>query len=400
MQAADLRVNNLATVLRSAVLAAEPRSRAEIAQDTGLAKPTVSSLVEQLLDAGLLTEGEAVHRGAGRPSIPLVPRRHGVVGIGLEITADHLGARAVDLQGATVVERTSPAPSSGVDPAVTIERAAALLADVLDAVAAHDISGVCVSVPGRLSADRSVVLSAPNLEWQDVPLHALLAGHPALAAHWARRGTRERTLDLHNDAHLAARFEIAQRDDGASFVYVFGETGIGGAIVIDGEVYPGGNGWAGEIGHVAVEVGGALCRCGRRGCLEAHASYHALRARARLGPEVPISEVVEVLASRLGDRRGVMEMIGGPLGYALSDTLNVLDLPTVVLGGYLAPIAHELEPVLRTVMRERSLAEEQGQVHIERAVDDLRPALSGATRAALEPVLYRTAEWIESAGIR
>ncbi|WP_194793289.1 ROK family protein [Raineyella fluvialis] len=388
-----VRGSTLSAVLRSAVLGPQLRSRADIAQDTGLTKPTVSKLVEQLMAAGVLADGEAVSRGTGRPSTPLVLPPQGVVGIGVEIASDHLGVRAVDLRGATVDERRSLVPTLEEEPGATVDRTVALLLDVLSGVSGRAVSGVCVSVPGRLSVDRTTVLSAPNLSWTDVPLLSLLAGHPSLARHPALHAAPVTPLSVHNDSQLAAEFELSHRGD-ASFMYVFGETGIGGAIVIDGELYVGTNGWAGEIGHVAVEVGGARCRCGRRGCLEAHASYDALRSRADLGPDVPIHEVVDTLARRLGDRRAVIEMIGVPLGYALANTLNVLDLSTVVLGGYFAPIAGELEPVLHQVFRERALAEEHGQVRVGRAVDDAHPALSGATRTALDPVLNHTPEWI------
>lgn len=393
MQAADLRVSNLSAVLRAAV-SAGPRSRAEIAAETSLAKPTVSSLVEQLIAAGLLADGEAVQRGPGRPSTPLVLPDVGVLGLGLEVTADHLGARAVDLRGEVVQEWSRQLDSVGADPAPAVDEIGALLAEVLAAIRDHRVAGVCVSVPGRVSGDGLTVVSAPNLEWENVPLIELLSAHPALAdpgGPWSP----SYPITLQNDAQLAARFELTHRGPGASFVYVFGETGIGGAVVLDGEVYLGAHGWAGEIGHIAVSRDGALCRCGRRGCLEAHVSYHALRARAGLGSEVSISDIVDTLAARLGDRATVIEMIGEPLGYALAATLNVLDLSTVVLGGYLAPIADDLSPVVHGVLRERAIAEERGPVHVERAVEDAHPALSGASRASLEHVLHCTADWLE-----
>ena len=395
MQAADLRVTNLSVVLRAAVASAEPRSRADIAQDSGLAKPTVSNMVEALIAAGLLTEGEAVHRGPGRPSTPLVLPERGVVGVGLEVTADHLGARAVNLAGAPVVDVSHQVNLVDDDPDASIDRVARLLDEVLSSLAGHKVAGVCVSIPGRLSADRTTVESAPNLAWQDMPFLARLAAHPTLAKR-RQQVPGGWGISLHNDAQLAARLELTHREPDASFVYVFGETGIGGAVVFNGRVYVGENGWAGEIGHIAVESGGALCRCGRRGCLEAHASYHALRERAGLGPDVSISDIVDTLAERIGDRATVVEMIGRPLGYALAATLNVLDLSTVVLGGYLAPIVPELSPVVHSVLREKALAEEHGPVRVEPAAADPHPALSGATLMALEPVLNRTADWIEN----
>src|SRR5699024_3587381 len=98
--------------------------------------------------------------------------------------------------------------------------------------------------------------------------------------------------------------------------------------------------------HTVVATGGAACRCGRQGCLEAYVSYHSPRERAGLGDDVRIEDLVDALSQR-SDRTEVIGMIGRSLGLAVANALNVLDLTTVVLSGYLAPIAHELEPVIR-----------------------------------------------------
>nr|WP_255396163.1 ROK family protein [Kocuria sp. CNJ-770] len=143
------------------------------------------------------------------------------------------------------------------------------------------------------------------------------------------------------------------------------------------------------------QPGGELCRCGRRGCLEAYASYHALRGRTGLPEDVRIEDLVAATAERLRSRTAVMEMIGRPLGVVLANSMNVLDLSTVVLSGYFAPIAAELEPVLREVVEAHALTAEVGPIEIQRSAADAHPALSGAAATALEPILTAPARWLD-----
>ena len=245
------------------------------------------------------------------------------------------------------------------------------------------VVGVVVAVPGRIAPDDGRVLSAPNLDWTEVPLVGRLLAHPELAGLSVR---------AQNDNRLSVLTEIDHRP-GESFIYLRGSTGIGGAVVLDGALMTGTHGWAGEFGHTVIEPGGATCRCGRQGCLEAYVSYHALRERAGLGDDVLIEDLVEALSLR-SDRAEVIGMIGRSLGLAIANALNVLDLTTVVLSGYLAPIADELEPVIRETVEQHALAVEAGPVLIERSDGHADPALRGAARAALQPVFNAPGAWI------
>src|SRR5690606_9485479 len=224
------------------------------------------------------------------------------------------------------------------------------------------------------------------LGWTEVPLVSRLLAHPELEGLAVR---------AQNDNRLSVLTEIDHRP-GESFIYLRGSTGVGGAVVLDGALMAGAHGWAGEFGHTVIEPGGAKCRCGRRGCLEAYVSYHALRERAGLDDDVLIEDLVEAL-SRTSNRAEVIGMLGRSLGLAIANALNVLDLTTVVLSGYLAPIAEEITPVVQETVERHALAAEAGPVAIERADSLADPALHGAARAALQPVLEHPVEWIERA---
>ena len=383
MQVSHLREHNLSALLGALAASDSATSRAGLAKLTRLTKPTVSKLVEELVEAGLVTEGTPVSTGAGRPMVPLTPARGTLIAIGVEIAADHVACLGIDLAGEVLSHCIEYRKVTAASADESIDLAAELVGRVRAESGDLPVVGVVVAVPGRIAPDDGRVLSAPNLDWNEVPLVGRLLAHPELAG---------LTVHAQNDNRLSVLTEIDHRP-GDSFIYLRGSTGIGGAVVLDGALMAGRNGWAGEFGHTVIEPGGALCRCGRRGCLEAYVSYHALRERAGLSDDILIEDLVDALALTR-DRAEVIGMIGRSLGLAIANALNVLDLATVVLSGYLAPIADELEPVIRGTVERHALAIEAGPVLIERSDEQTDPALHGAARAALQPVLSAPGEWI------
>lgn len=386
MQSAHLREHNLSTILTALAAAStntSPTSRAGLAKHTRLTKPTVSKLVEELVDAALVEEGEPISAGAGRPMVPLTPARGTLLAIGLEIAVDHVACLGIDLAGETLSHHIEYRKVTASSAKEAIDLAAELVGRVRAEAGDLPVVEVVVAIPGRIAPDDGRVLSAPNLDWTEVPLVSRLLTHPELAGLSVR---------AQNDNRLSVLTEIDHRP-GESFIYLRGSTGIGGAVVLDGALMTGAHGWAGEFGHTVIEPGGATCRCGRRGCLEAYVSYHALRERAGLDDDVLLEDLVEALSLRT-DRTEVVGMIGRSLGLAIANALNVLDLTTVVLSGYLAPIADELEPVIRETVDWHALAVEAGPVLIERSDSRTDPALRGAARAALQPVFSAPGAWI------
>lgn len=385
MQSTHLREYNLSTILRAVTSSPAPLSRAALAKRTHLAKPTVSKLVEELIESGLVQEDAPVRNGTGRPVVPLQPAAGTLLALGLEVAADHVACVGTDLTG-RILSRHSEyvaVTSSTADDAISL--AAALVSRVRADTGYLPVVGLVAAIPGRIAPGDGRVLSAPNLGWADVPFVSRLREDEALA---------ELPIRAQNDNRLSVLNEIDHRP-GESFIYIRGYTGVGGAVVLGGELLDGLHGWAGEFGHTVVETGGARCRCGRRGCLEAYISYHSLRERTGLGDDVRIEDLIAALALS-SDRAEVIGTIGRSLGLAIANALNILDLSTVVLSGYLAPIAEEIAPVVRETVDRHALAAEAGPIAIERSDDLEDPALRGAARAALQPVLSSPGEWITS----
>ncbi len=338
MGAAGVRRHNLALVLRE-VADREPVSRAGVAARTGLTRGTVSSLVEELIGDGLLTELAAERGAAGRPASPLQLNRSGPAGLGVEIGVDHVGACVVDLSGAVRSERTAPSSHRDGPPGPGLAAAAALAREVVAGVGL-DVLGAVVALPGVVGPD-GVLQRAPNLpRWVDVAvttqLSQFLDGVEVTAG---------------NEADLAALAERWFDAGPADFLHVSGGIGVGAGIVLGGESFRGAGGRAGELGHVVVDPDGPACSCGGRGCLEGAAGAEALVRAAGAG------DVDDLVARRAEARTSVaINAAGRALGIALAGAVNLLDVPVVVLGGLYARLGGPLRDAVVSELGERVLS--------------------------------------------
>lgn len=384
---ATMRRNNLGLVLREVLAAPNPVSRADVAASTGLTRATVSSLVELLLAADLVTELDPVApQGAGRPAVPLGPARGTVAALGLVVNVDYLGVRALDLAGDVVAERFETDDFRNSDPGPVLDRAAALVAGVVaDLDGAPRLAGLGVAVPGLVAAGTRRLRVAPNLGWRDVDLGDLLDATSLSAL----------PVTVENEANLAARAELqARRGDAVDdFVYVNGEVGVGGALVQGGEVFVGPDGGAGEIGHVTVDPAGPDCRCGATGCLEAFAGMDALRRAAGLAPGATIDDLL--VRVRAEHREAVRATVraGQALGVALASTLNTVAMHRVVLAGNFARLADHVRAPVEAELRRRVLLAEWSPPEVEVALADEHPAMTGAALAALAGLLADPGAW-------
>ena len=385
---ATLRHHNLALVLDQVLQGQEP-SRAGIAHRTGLTRATVSSLVDALVAGGLVTELPLLRsRRAGRPAVPLIPARGTLAGLGLEINVDYVAARALDLTGRVLAEQVEELDLRGSSPADALARLAVVAAEVLGGLADRHIpvAGACLALPGLVDTGVGPLRVAPRLRWRDLDLATLRAGLPGLA---------EMALSVGNEATLAAQAEVA--DPAESFLYVSGEIGIGGAIIVDGRVVTGRHGWSGEIGHVTVDPDGPSCDCGSTGCLEVYAGADAIRVAAGLGLGAGVADIGR--AARAGQPAAVMavERAAWALGIATATAVNLLDLDVVVLGGYCAELIDLLCPRVADQLASRVLGQPWAPVQVRPAAVVDRAGLTGAARSALTPVVENPAQWLEAA---
>ncbi|MDR0848615.1 MAG: ROK family transcriptional regulator [Propionibacteriaceae bacterium] len=402
----SLREHNLSLVfshVREAALD-DPPSRADIADTTGLTKATVSSLVGTLIDAGLVVEGDPISsQRAGRPAIPLRLAESTVAALGLEVNVDFLGLRAIDISGRVLTESIARENLRGSEPEAVL---GSLVHRVAHEVKALDRAGVrlvgaSLALPGIADHPAGPLRLAPNLGWRDVDVRAVLASalkgldHSAASARTLLHTLLVENLTTDNEANLAARVEI-DAHKGSSFIYVSGEVGIGAAIVVDGRVFSGLHGWAGEIGHVAVDPAGPLCACGSAGCLEMYAGKRSLMEAAGLGDRSDVADLVSALTR--GNKRavGAVEAAADALGVALANCMNLVDVNCVVLGGDFAPLCDALAPGLMKQLSSRVLASRWvgSELSVRASTAGSYPAITGGAMAALDPIMANPASLV------
>ncbi|WP_329044172.1 ROK family transcriptional regulator [Amycolatopsis sp. NBC_01488] len=312
----SMRARNLEVVL-GAVSRGGPLTRAALAERTGLTKSTVSKLVGDLVDAGLLAETGPARAGErGRPGVDVVLSGARVASLGLEINVDYLAARVLDLTGEVRFAARRERDNRGSRPKKVLAELQALAAEALTETHRLGLAaaGAVLAVSGPVGD--GVLFSAPNLGWQDVrPADLLRLPIP---------------VELDNEANLAALGELWFGDGERDFLYVSGEVGIGAGLVVNGELFSGARGLAGELGHVVVAPEGPRCRCGGSGCLETYAGQEALLAA---GNAPTLSALVTALERGDAVALDACAAAGRALGIALTSAVNLLDLDRIVLGG-------------------------------------------------------------------
>ncbi len=252
------------------------------------------------------------------------------------------------------------------------------------------VRATVVGAPGPLDASRGVVYQAPNLGWQNVPLTQLMEEATGIPAR------------LENDANLAALGEHvygAGRGE-TDLVYITVSTGIGSGMILDGRLYRGVGGGAGEIGHMTVLPDGPPCSCGNRGCLEAMASGSAIAREARSlvaqgkgkailaagggRPEVDAEAVSAAAAA--GDPEAIFIIAEAArfLGIGLANVLNLLNPALVILGGGAMKIGSVVFEGARSEMQKRALAAAYDRVKLVPAQLGGRAGAMGAVALALQ----------------
>lgn len=252
--------------------------------------------------------------------------------------------------------------SEGLD--VTLDTMVATLVAACTAagVTQRDLKGLGIASPGAVDAYSGVVPEAPQLiGWRDVPLTRIMEERLGVPV-W-----------LENDANAAA---LGENRYGAGrgtkyMLYITVSTGVGGGIIIDGDLYRGARGAAGELGHVVIDIDGPECGCGGRGCLESFASGTAIAKRGRELVEAGEAPKLAALSEREGEltadmmskaaydgdevSRRVFHDVGTYLGIALAGFVNIFNPQVILIGGGVARSADLFIAHARTVMEERAM---------------------------------------------
>ena len=270
--------------------------------------------------------------------------------IGLDFGATKLMAAAMDRKF-NILSRAKIRTKAEEGPKQTVERMAELVREALReaAVDIDDLSHIGVGAPGPLKPEEGIIMSAPNLGWKNVPLREMLEKELKVP------------VVVDNDVNMGTFGEyVAGAAQGHELVVgVFPGSGIGGGIIIGGEVIHGASGAAGEVGHIVVDPSGPLCGCGRRGCVEAVASRIAIARdviAAAIRGQAPWTmanlslNVNKMRSSDIADaiKNGdeiveeIVRYAARMIGMACGDIVNILSPDCIVLGGGLVEAMRDI----------------------------------------------------------
>lgn len=350
-------------------------TQVELAHLTGLSPATVSNIVRELLVAEVVATRTTVRTGRRAVEVQLA-RRIGLVA-GLHFSSRHLRVAIADVAHTVVAESRVPLALDHRHDS-EFDRAALLLSDMLDGIDARldDLLAVGLAVPAPVDS-RTGRISTPGLlrGWDGIPLAETLSrrlGVPVYAD---------------NEGHLGGlaetRFGAARDARGAAYVRL-GHT-ISAGLIIDGQVFRGMTGKAGQIGHVTIDENGPLCRCGSRGCLDTLAGGPALIELFRDDPGMQRVRDVLVHAER-GDAaaRRVIADAGRHIGVAAASVSNLFDPDILVVGGELAEAGELLLGPLRHALERSALRSSTGLPEVVAGKLGDRAELLGTIAFAVE----------------
>ena len=385
-----VRRSNLSALLR-ALHTDGPLTRSELGERTGLTRSAIGRLVGELVTAGLVGEEPGDSLGSpGRPSPRVSVDADRAVVLALEIAVDSIAIAVVGLGGRVHERIRVDRPRRPATPGEIV----ADLVDLADTVGSRwrtdTLVGIGAAVVGVVRRDDGFVSTAPNLGWRDVPLGEQLSTAIGVPV----------PVVVANEADLGA---VAEHRRGAAagaddVIFLSGEVGVGGGLIVGGHPLTGVAGHGGEVGHLPVNpVHGRRCRCGSIGCWETEVGEEALLARAGRSTDGGTAAVEAVLAgAATGDATALaaLDDVGRWLGIGLAGLVNVLNPSRIVLGGRFARLAPFVAASMHAELDRRSLDAHRAAVETVPAILGVDAPLLGAAEIAFEPILSDPAGWI------
>ncbi|GAB1471069.1 xylose repressor [Chloroflexota bacterium] len=368
-----VRETNLSLVLRL-IHNQSPLSRAQLAGITGLNKSTVSSLVDELIERRFVYETGSNTGGTGRPAtlLEINPQAGNIVGV--ELGVDFISVAVTDMLG-NILWRKREDANPADDQEKMIRQTLQIVKDALATGKrkGHKFLGMGLSTPGTVDIDKGLLIFAPNLHWHNVPFEKIFSEQTKLR------------VFIENDANAAA---IAEHLFGTArqcqdFLFVFAGVGIGGGLFLNGKLYRGRNGYAGEIGHspIMAEPSQTVCHCGNRGCWETYANQYSIIQRVQARLEVKRSSIIPKLmmeqsaplsialikqAADAGDREAIesFQEAGRAMGQGFAGLINIFNPEKIILGGPLSIAGEYLLPAIKETVALHSLPEIDQQAEI------------------------------------
>jgi predicted NBD/HSP70 family sugar kinase len=337
-----------------------PSSRPRLSRDTGLSPATIANIVGELAAEGIVLEAGVDESQVGRPSaiLKVDPDYGSFIGVALGET--HMQIELFDATLAKSAAVVYPLDAAQNEPSTVVDLVVRGVREVQTAagVSDDDVLGIGIGMPGIVERSREVRVHIPGWGWRETPIMAMLAEQLTLP------------IFIDNGAQALAQGEMwfgAGRGFNHLAVLLIG-TGVGAGIIVDGAVYRGATNSAGECGHTVIERGGRLCRCGRRGCLEAYVGATGIIRRYQEAvpgsPLVDPADELRTIAALLeaanhdgGAAAAVLDETAEVLGEGIADLVNAFNPEVVVLGGWVSVrLGGYMLPKIKRVVEDSALA--------------------------------------------
>ena len=390
----SVRKVNTSLVLNALRLHA-PISRADLANLTNLNRSTISNIVNVLIEDGLVLELNAMESKIGRPGIALTLRPEGGAVIGIEIGVGFISIILTDFVASILWRDRFEFPPS--TPQINVISKVEGLVD--QAITTADsrqlrILGIGLGVPGLVNVQNGELLFAPNLGWRDVPLRLILSQRFHIPIY------------VENEANLGALgeyyFGVGRNVD--NFIYLSSGVGLGGGIIINGKLFKGGRGFAGEIGHIQRDPQGEICGCGRQGCWETQVGPRAILQRVKRSieadPQTTLTKMVDDDLEKLtfnqvvdcalqGNElcRAAMEKVGENLGTGIADLVNIFNPQMVIIGGTFNYGREIIQPVLEKTIADETLPAVRQDLQVIISDQGADATVLGAIAVVLDDIL-------------
>jgi glucokinase-like ROK family protein len=384
---AHLREHNLIQVLQR-LKTTSPLSRAQLAELTRLNKSTISSLIDELMSLGLIYETGLLASNGGRPGrlLELNPQAGAVVSC--EFGVDFIMSIVTNFWGQIVWrQRVETEPHQGQTQILS-----ELLENINRAIiTAHQYNprllGIGLSSTGMVDIDQGMMIFSPNLRWRNVPLKQIVAEATQLP------------IFVENDANAAALGEhfFGSAQNVNDFLFILADVGIGGGLFLNGDLYRGTSGLAGEIGHLNFNLSSRPCRCGKRGCWEMEANKASLINRvqtlieighsSRLTSSATFSQIVQ--AAKEGDAVALeaLSETGSLLGLGIANLVDIFNPELVVFGGTMSEAGEFLLPAIRQTLQTAALDTTRRQAVVALSAFGTDAIVIGAATLVIQAIL-------------
>jgi predicted NBD/HSP70 family sugar kinase len=360
-------------------------ARPLLARTLGISLPTVTNLVKGLMaDQILIEDGFGVSQGGRRAALLRLNPEYAYAA-GAEVSLSGVSAVLMDLSGNILGSRTATSDAI-TDPQTTMNSLIAAVDPLVAGISRSKLKGIGVGVAGLVDRDNGVSIKFPHCDaWANVRVSNILESRFNLPS----------CVDNDIQASTLAEFRYGAARGTKTFLYVHIGQGIRLGMVLDGKLFHGVHGRAGELGHIVVEEGGPICYCGNYGCLESLASPRAIINQAReamaMGVESAITGSVPAGAATIsieavlsaaatGDRLAVnlVERVGHHIGLVMANLANLFDPSLFILAGKLAVGESPMVEVIERVFRRTAMPAARDSVEIRKSAFPQSPCARGA----------------------